>query len=531
MESIKQPSNQNNIFLQTIEANLINDYEHELSQQQVNTICDIFNEVSKSSSPFDQGQTLDKIKLSIKDKSIFSAIDWLTEERLGKYDANNPIKIPTAPVDENQEKEKKIHIFNQKMFTPMDQLNTSRQYCQGVLYSNISYEKEVEIGKFLLSLEGKRLKTRRKIGKNPSTNSIWLAEKTKEDRYVWRSEKQVDKHDLQKLIQFIIKLRPHSQISSIHINSGSHGDESGKGANQGNTKLIDRNITIESKCCLIESLEIERSIDFFSEKDINTLNNKFSIHSIAKYLPNVYPECADHIIDPQCKGAHGMVYKGYGLNEDLMFLDKGQLPKNVYPQEAFGAKKWESYFGDVGQVPSLPNNIEDILNSKCPYTGKKVRESHLLTLIPATVNGQALTLSKLGELIRSPKKGSSTYSNFNVGENDKAVNSSYWTLLLKDVIPNSRKKTFDEQKQLLKQNYNVPKAIETAVSVLMHHVQGGEKLYSDSPDTYTRSEEKYNGYRLLVGGFGSGGLNVYNRFNLIVDYGNEYSGVSALRKF
>jgi hypothetical protein len=225
------------------------------------------------------------------------------------------------------------------------------------------------------------------------------------------------------------------------------------------------------------------------------------------------------------------ILQGLFVNHDGNSLI-GKYVTDITPKMAFGEEKWNEYFGDVGQVPSLPNNIEDILNSQCPYTGKKVRESHLLTLIPATVNGQALTLSKLGKLIRSPKKGYSTeYSNCNVGENDKAVNSSYWTLLLKDVIPNSRKKTFDEQKQLLKQNYNVPKAIETAVSVLMHHVQGGEKLYSDSPDTYTRSEEKYNGYRLLVGGFGSGGLNVYNRFNLIVDYGNEYSGLSALRKF
>jgi hypothetical protein len=157
-----------------------------------------------------------------------------------------------------------------------------------------------------------------------------------------------------------------------------------------------------------------------------------------------------------------------------------------------------------------------------------VRESHLLTLIPATVNGQALTLSKLGELIKSPKKGSSTkYSYFYVGEYDRAVNSSYWTLLLKDVIPNSRQKNFNEQKQLLKQNYNVPKAIEAAVSVLMHHVQGGEKLYSDSPVTYTRCEEQ-DTYRLFVGGFGSGGLIVLDDYDGR-RYGNH--GLSALRKF
>ena len=209
---------------------------------------------------------------------------------------------------------------------------------------------------------------------------------------------------------------------------------------------------------------------------------------------------------------------------------------DITPREAFGEEKWNEYFGDIGQVPKLPEHIEEILGEKCPYTGKKVRDSHLLTLIPKTVNGQALTLSKLGELIKSPLKGSSTkYSHFSVGEHDKAVNSSYWALLLQDVMPNSRNKTFNDQKALVKQalGYTVPKAIEVAVSVLMHHVQGGEKLYSDSPYTYTRCEEKVGEYRVFVGGFGSGGLLVYDDVHGdgSDDFRYETYGLGARRKF
>jgi V8-like Glu-specific endopeptidase len=224
-----------------------------------------------------------------------------------------------------------------------------------------------------------------------------------------------------------------------------------------------------------------------------------------------------------------MISQTYEIIENLP-------PQNTSnPKEAFGAEQWATYFGDVGEVPALPSNIEDILNSYCPYTGKKVRESHLLTLIPATVGGKALTLSKLGELIKSPIKGCSIkYSAFDVGEHDKAVNSSYWALITKDVIPNSRNKTYAEQKNLLKQNYKVPKAIEAAVSVLMHHAQGGERLYSDSPSyTYTRCEEAMGLYRVFVGGFGSGGLAVDRDCDgyLVGGDGDGNLGLGALRKF
>jgi hypothetical protein len=60
----------------------------------------------------------------------------------------------------------------------------------------------------------------------------------------------------------------------------------------------------------------------------------------------------------------------------------------------------------------------------------------------------------------------------------------------------------------------------------MHHVSTGKKLYSDSPLTYTRCQEFYNKkneWKLIVGGFASGGLGVYD-----VD---EYCGVGAGRKF
>ena len=77
------------------------------------------------------------------------------------------------------------------------------------------------------------------------------------------------------------------------------------------------------------------------------------------------------------------------------------------------------------------------------------------------------------------------------------------------MLPNSRNKTFSEQEALIKGPYAVPGALEAATGILMHHAQTGERLYTDSPDTYTRCQEMLsNGYRVVVGSFGSSGLGV-----------------------
>src|SRR3981189_1843179 len=53
---------------------------------------------------------------------------------------------------------------------------------------------------------------------------------------------------------------------------------------------------------------------------------------------------------------------------------------------AFGKAMWAKYFGDSGIEPPLPSTIPEILNSRCPFwPDKKVRQTHLLVLIPETV--------------------------------------------------------------------------------------------------------------------------------------------------
>jgi energy-coupling factor transporter ATP-binding protein EcfA2 len=210
------------------------------------------------------------------------------------------------------------------------------------------------------------------------------------------------------------------------------------------------------------------------------------------------------------------------------------------PEEAFGAKAWKDYFGvEVGTAPLLPANIDEILNSSCPFwPGKQVKDTHLLVLVPATVNSRPFTLDLLGELIKSPQgSGSKTqyryYDGGTVQEElgAKSPGSSYWVLMTRDVLPGSRSKTYDAQKELvaaharrLRLPYKMPDALSAATAILLHHARTGERLYTDDPWTYTRCQEKVlgNKYPVIVGGFSSGGL-----------YGvlSSSSVVSCLRKF
>ncbi|MEM7382882.1 MAG: hypothetical protein AAF400_00975, partial [Bacteroidota bacterium] len=121
----------------------------------------------------------------------------------------------------------------------------------------------------------------------------------------------------------------------------------------------------------------------------------------------------------------------------------------LFPSTSPGGSKigktvWERYFGDVGAEPALPSDIVEILDSACPFwPGKQVKDKHLLVLIPERVNGKALTLDYLGELIRSPQGGGhktqyvgNWYDKFvspKIG--DQGTGSSYWVLMTRDVLP------------------------------------------------------------------------------------------------
>jgi hypothetical protein len=117
------------------------------------------------------------------------------------------------------------------------------------------------------------------------------------------------------------------------------------------------------------------------------------------------------------------------------------------PAIAFGKEKWALHFGDVGVEPPLPPDIGQILSSPCIFwPDKRVGETHLLVLIPNAVNGRPFCLDSLEELIQSPKTGhTAKYRHYNDSVKKELGTQSmpsHWVLMTRDVIPESRNKTF-----------------------------------------------------------------------------------------
>jgi hypothetical protein len=144
----------------------------------------------------------------------------------------------------------------------------------------------------------------------------------------------------------------------------------------------------------------------------------------------------------------------------------------------------------------------------------------LLVLIPATVDGASFTLNLLKELIEHPKNGGYRaqyrYYDSDVREQLGAASpaASYWLLMTRDVLPESRRKMYANNKKSVANHarrtslpYEVPKALEAATAILTHHVRNEERLYSDNPWTYTRCQElmlhpSSRECPVVVGGFG-----------------------------
>jgi hypothetical protein len=215
------------------------------------------------------------------------------------------------------------------------------------------------------------------------------------------------------------------------------------------------------------------------------------------------------------------------------------FPKDFDPKElALGKADWERFFGDVGEAPPIPKGMAEILKARCPFNpGKQVKDTHMLVLIPQTVNGKPFTLNLLQELIQKHKEKEAsrfTYYSDRVKNElgDKQFGEAHWILMTKDVIPDSQSKTYKEQKQLVKKKgadvYELPRAIEAAASILMHYFKTNEHLYGQDPWILTRCQEAVteNQWPVAIGRFSRGGLLVDDDW-----VARSIIGVAAVRKF
>lgn len=140
---------------------------------------------------------------------------------------------------------------------------------------------------------------------------------------------------------------------------------------------------------------------------------------------------------------------------------------------------WREKIGDPGIEPPLPKNIEQIVSASCPFwPNKKVYETHVLCLIPETINGRPLNLDYFVELTENLLKSMDTiflvshkklskYSSF-----IQAPSKSHWVLITKDIIPGSVNKTFKEQQALVSLPYELPSILDTTICAITEYIRG-----------------------------------------------------------
>lgn len=214
-------------------------------------------------------------------------------------------------------------------------------------------------------------------------------------------------------------------------------------------------------------------------------------------------------------------------------LSISQKGEDALPGATYGPEAWEKLGCIVvGKRPPVPTINWD---EKDPFfPGKTLGETSILVFIPEEIvfnrRLRAITLNVLEE-ISGQKFG--TYSNSVREEYGNTPIESGWVLMTKDIIPESREKSFDVQKTLVEmqgqgKGYRIPKAGEITAGILLH-AQSGEQLYDAKPAiTYTRCEETVGPNKLLVC---VGFLNALNGLQIdISPVDGKFYGMGAVLK-
>ncbi|WP_194847564.1 F-box protein [Candidatus Neptunochlamydia vexilliferae] len=216
----------------------------------------------------------------------------------------------------------------------------------------------------------------------------------------------------------------------------------------------------------------------------------------------------------------------------------------------FGKRDWENYFGKIGLEPSLPPSIGALLDSPCPiWKEKKIKDTHILTLIPSVFNGEPFSLKTFFKKAKAPIKG---YKLAYVFHDDKKAKkklegesfpNTKWIMMTRGLIPKTiyngiakHQKFLDLLSKNNQFSYRTPTPLEAVVSVLTDHARTGDFLFNDSScPSYIQCQSSKAGdikESATVGAFGHwGGVDIYH-------YSSEYrrmgvygsSGIMAINE-
>ena len=103
----------------------------------------------------------------------------------------------------------------------------------------------------------------------------------------------------------------------------------------------------------------------------------------------------------------------------------------------------------------------------------------MLVLIPKTVNKQPFTLKALADLVKEPKIGfRHIWESILKEHGETPIKESHWVLMTKDVIPESRAKSYAEQQKSCRRQ---SKLSSTNTIRSSHLYSNGIYKYRDSP--------------------------------------------------
>ena len=211
---------------------------------------------------------------------------------------------------------------------------------------------------------------------------------------------------------------------------------------------------------------------------------------------------------------------------------KKELGKNF-----LGPDEWKAQGIDVGAPPPIPSSItKALLNSECPlHPGQKIKDTHILMLVPKTVNGEPYTALKLDELCAT-RKGSGKAlldSNYKQWKEMSWASTpqpeSEWVLLPKSdpdpkVSPDKhfRSKDIAAQQKVHDKHYSEyreVKALEVMTMALLNDLVNGEPRILDGFNYLRCVEPNASGGRVCVGCFRADGLGVFDDFSVIGSIG------------
>ncbi|MBS0616345.1 MAG: hypothetical protein JSR58_07340 [Verrucomicrobia bacterium] len=213
----------------------------------------------------------------------------------------------------------------------------------------------------------------------------------------------------------------------------------------------------------------------------------------------------------------------------------------------FGKKAWNTYFGDVGEVDSIPEELVRALEEPCPFTqGKRVKETHIVCWIPEKINGTCLSIKSLKQLVTKPLQGNASEIRriqwpSKEERSSVTITRGHWILVTKTILKDSENQSYDEQKKRLESyhDYQMPSVLSFSVALFTHYARTGELFYGLHPSIYTRCQENADGLAVCAGAFGTIGLcilsNISNQVTLDDDgvplHLKFLIGMGAVREF